>query len=382
MRRVFVALACALVGIALVSCSSSGGSDPGDSQRPTVSSVVPSDGSTDQSLVQSVEITFSEQMDPSTITDTTLLLAGRTPVPHVRYDEASRTATITPDTLYAAQTWHEAIITEDVTDAAGNPAWPETLTFQTGPMDTEHLDDAMEPNEEIAGASPVGIGVTYYSLTATDDDKDTYEFTLSERRKVTFATLIKHAPNNPPRWPGWQIHFMRADGEYYATRGTGAEQGHTPDFSFSFSPGTYYCEIYSSYGLETDDYILYDLEVISGEPCADDQYEDNDFSDEAAPITAGMHTGLAGCYLDEDWYSIDMTAGQTLTVTLDATIPQGGSLIRRMNISPPGGDGFYATNTNNPLTGQVTSTADGTATFYVQFWVDGVTYTLDIELTD
>jgi len=380
-RSVLVVLLCALLGTMLVSCSSSGGSDPGDSQPPTVASVDPPDGSTDRSLVQSVEITFSETMDASTINDTTLLLGGRASLPHVQYDASSRTATITPDTLYAPLTWHEAVITEDVTDAAGNPATCETLSFQTGPMDVDHLDDAMEPNESIATASPVGLGATRYSLTATDDDKDTYEFTLSERRKITFATLIKHAPNNPPRWPGWQLRFMRADGEYYATRGTSAEQGQTPDFSFSFSPGTYYCQIYPSYGLETDDYVLYDLDVISDEPCADDQYEDNDFEDEAAPITTGLHTGLTGCYLDEDWHSIDMTTGQTLTVTVDATIPEG-SQTRRMHIYPPGGNNFYETGTDNPFTGQVTATADGTATFYVQFWEDDVDYTLEIALTD
>ncbi len=382
MRRTLAVLLSLLLATALVSCSSSGGSDPGDTQPPTVASADPPDGSTDQSLVQSVEITFSEAMDASTINDTTLLLGGRAALPHVQYDESSRTATITPDTLYAASTWHEAVITEDVTDAAGNPARRETLSFQTGPMDVDHLDDAMEPNQNIATASPVELGVTFYTLTAIEDDKDTYEFTLTERREVTFATPIKHAPDDQVRWPGWQIHFMRADGEYYATHGTSAEAGQTPNFSFSFSPGTYYCEIYSSYGLVSDEYVLYDLEVADSEPCADDEYEDNDFPDEAAPITTGLHTGLSACYLDKDHYTIDMVAGQTLTVTLDATVPAGESEFRAINFKPPAGDHFTYSGTDSPIVGQVTATESGTATYRVQFWADDVDYSLNIALID
>ncbi len=382
MRRSLAFALVLLSAAALVSCSSSGGSDPGDTQRPTIDTSTPADGATDQSLVQSVELTFSEAMDAETISDTTLLLAGRTPVPHVRYDETTRTATITPDTLFAAETWHEVVVTEEVTDLAGNPAWPETLSFQTGTFDADHLADFFEPNESTAEASPVDVGGTCYSLTGTYGDKDTYEFTVDERSRVTFKTPIKAAPPDDARWVGWQIHFMRADGEHYSTMGTNARPGQTPQFGLSFDPGTHYCEVYSSYGMQPEDFVLYDLEVVAGTPCDDDPFEPNDFDDEAAPITEGMHSGLRGCYLDKDYFSIEMASGETLTVTLDATFLPGDWEHRRMRIDAPGGDYCEYNGTGNPTVGQVTATAAGTATICITFWEDDVDYTLDVELSN
>ncbi|MBD3348804.1 MAG: hypothetical protein GF400_06370 [Candidatus Eisenbacteria bacterium] len=385
MRKLTALALVLLVATLLPSCGEDGdgGTQPEDSQGPTVESTQPTDGSTDLSLVQSVSFTFSEPMDSATINDTTLLVSGRSPSFHVGYDAPSRTATITPDTLYATETWHSAVLTEGVTDEAGNPAAPETVDFRTGPMDCAHLADAMEPNEEIASAAAVAVGDDHYSLTVCDDDKDTYEFSLSEAAKVRFSTYINHAPTDAGGdGPGWQIHFMRADGEYYSTLGTVADPDHTPSYSYSFFPGTYYCEIYSSYGMETGDYVLYDLSVTSETACQDDPYEDNDFQDEATPITEGLHTGLAGCDVDEDWFSIEMSTGDTLTVTVDATFQPGDWENRRLMIRPPSGDQFYESGTTNPFTGQAVSASDGTAYLYVQFWEDDVTYTLDIDLSD
>ncbi len=385
MRRLVVLALMMAAALLPTSCSKdgSGGIEPNDTQSPTVESTLPADGATDRSLVQSVSFTFSEPLDETTVTDTTLLLTGREQSFHIGYDGTTRTATITPDTMYAAETWYTAHVTEGVTDEAGNPVVPESVDFRTGPIDCAHLADAMEPNEEIATAAVVGVENQYYSLTVCDDDKDTYEFSLNEATKVTFSTYIKHAPTDTAgEGPGWQIHYMRADGEYYSTLGTGADPGQTPSYTYTFYPGTYYCEIFSSYGMEPGDYVLYDLMVSGDEPCQDDEYEDNDFQDDAAPITEGLHTGLSGCHVDADWYSIEMSAGETLTVTVDATFEPGDWEHRRMRVIPPSGDSVTDSGTTNPMTCQVTSATDGTAYFYVQFWEDDVTYTLDVELTD
>ena len=49
--------------------------------------------------------------------------------------------------------------------------------------------------------------------------------------------------------------------------------------------------------------------------CTDDIYEVNNAAWEAAPIAMGSYTGLASCF-DEDWYEINLTAGQTLTAEI------------------------------------------------------------------
>jgi hypothetical protein len=387
MTRISTALIVALAAGALLfiaSCGKDeGGTGPDDVARPTVASTDPADGSTDVSLLAPVAFTFSEPMDPTSISETTLLVTGRPSGYHVRYDLPSRTAIVTPDTLHAAEAWYRAVVTEGAVDLNGNPAVPETIGFQTGPLDCEHLADGNEPNDNTAEATPVGIDREYYSLSVCGEDNDTYQFSLSEATKVTFGTYIKHAPpDSAGHGPDWHINFLRADGEDYATLGTGAPQAETRSFYHSFLPGTYYCEVYSNHGLEADDYVLYDVSLIGTEPCQDDAYEDNDFPDEATQMAEGIHSDLSGCYTDADYFTMEMAAGETLTVTVDATVPEGAWAHRRLTISPPTGGSFSYDGEDNPTVGQLTATASGPFTILVMFWVDGVTYTLDLEKSD
>jgi hypothetical protein len=382
MNRIPVLFLVVAAVLVLVSCGKNGGTSPHDTVRPYVDSTDPPTGATGVSLVAPVSFTFSEAIEPTTIGDTTLYVNARAQSYYIQYDNASRTATITPDTLYASESWYSAVVTEGVTDLAGNPAVRESIAFRTGPMDCEHLADSKEPNQDIADAAPVDVDHTYHSLTVCGGDKDTYEFTLDQQAMVTFATPIKHAPVDTSGYgPGWQIHFMRADGEYFSTLGTSATPGHTPSYHYTFLPGTYYCEIYSSYGMEPTDYVLYDLSVTTADPCQDDPYEDNDFLDEAAPIDEGFYTGLLGCHVDADYYSIQMNGGETVTITVNATVPPGAWAYRRMVILAPGADPSSYEGTGNPSTAQATALDPGTAYFYVMFWVDDVSYTLEVVLS-
>lgn len=368
----------AVMGLTLTSCSSSGGSDPAATDDPEVSSTSIDDGQADVGLIEKIDITFSEPMDAATIDDTSIVVAGRTPGIHVSYDTGTQTASVIPESLYAAQIWHTLTISEDVMSAGGVAMEEYSLDFQTGPLDENHIDDYFEPNESTAQAAVVDTGVTYPTLSGWRTDRDIYAFTLTESRRVTVATPIIYAPALP-QGPGWQLYFSRADGQHYTTMGTSAHTGSTPANSFSFSPGTYYAEIYNSYGLESGGFILYDLQLMTGPPCQDDAFEDNDFEDEAAAITAGSYSDLRACKVDHDYYVIDMTTGQTLTVTIDATFTEGGWENRRLVMSAPG-DSDSTEGTTNPTTLSVTATADGTAWFYVVFWVDGVEYTMDVGL--
>ncbi|MCK4512267.1 Ig-like domain-containing protein, partial [bacterium] len=311
----------ALFTAAIVLCSlltSCGGDDPAgidpsDAQAPTVVATSIANGATDVSLIERIEFTFSEDMDAATINDTTFLVAGRSPHGIVEYDASSRTATVVPDTLYNAGIWHSARVTTGATDTAGNPAVPETLTFQTGTLDREHVVDWMEPNESTAGATPVSVDVLYHTLSGCDTDDDYFRFTLTETKKITVKTPIIYAPI-VDRSPGWNTYFLQEDGDEYATRGTSAHTGETPSFFHTFLPGTYYVRIYNSYGLEESGFILYDVEFETGIPCQDDVYEDNDFGDEAAALAIGQHDELRGCYVDADHFTFEMAAGDTLAV--------------------------------------------------------------------
>jgi hypothetical protein len=367
--------------LALTSCSSetttdgNGGPGPGDTTPPEATSVSIADGATDVGLIQGIEVTFSEPMDAATISDTTVGVNERSVGGFVEYDAGTRTASFTPDTLYAQQSPHEFFITADVTDEAGNPIAAFTRSFETGPLDCAHLDDRFEPNDEISGAVPIELNRRYRTLTLCEEDVDSYVFTVEETVMVRILEWIKHSDEEENNFA---TDLLRGANEPYAESGWGSHTGSYMDyFHFTFRPGTYYLDVYSN-----DDpvYTLYDFELVTEDPCADDAYEDNDFIDEAVPIEPGTIMGLRACWLDRDFFAVDLAAGQTLGVTVTAE-PNAGT--RRLKFyTPTGAPGPAWTNSDNPLYGSYVASQTGTHYFKVRFWDDDIEYDIDVEVTD
>jgi hypothetical protein len=114
-----------LAGNALVtnfSWSFTSGSAP-DITPPTVSSTVPTGGATAVGINQAVNATFSEAMDPLSITTASLKLTGpggTGVIGTVGYDVVGKIATFTPTASLAALTVYTATVTTAAKDLAGN----------------------------------------------------------------------------------------------------------------------------------------------------------------------------------------------------------------------------------------------------------------------
>lgn len=89
-----------------------------DTTAPTVTTTVPADLATNVAINSAVHATFSEAMDPLTISTSTFAVAGVTGV--VAYDANSRIASFTPASNLAVSTTYTATITTGVSDLAGN----------------------------------------------------------------------------------------------------------------------------------------------------------------------------------------------------------------------------------------------------------------------
>jgi hypothetical protein len=380
--RSWITILLVSVGIVATSCGDrerlGGSAGPGDTVRPHVVSANISEGATDVGLAVPIAVTFSEAMDPASITPSSVAVAGASTRGRVEYNASTLTATLTLDTLFAAGATVTVFVNAGATDLAGNGTEPFERTFRTGPFDCAHIADRLEPNNDEAASSPVEVGKTTHLLTACGDDRDVYRFTLSEARKITVKTPILETPSDSSGYPSWQIYFTREDGDDYATLGTSASPEVTPSYSYSFLPGTYYVEIYPYHEMEQGQYILYDLDVSSSEPCADDAYEDNDFPDTAAALALGLHTGLRGCRVDQDCYMVPMSAGQTLVLIVDAPIAGGSWGHRRINLHAPDGASDRYEGEENPDTLQVISDTAGNAQIDIRFWTDDVTYSMDL----
>lgn len=198
-------LGCAALVVAL------GGCPPRPhTNAPTVSSTHPKDGATGVRVNRKLAATFSEAMDPSTITEATFTLdAGKTPVSGT-VDYADVTATFTPADDLAPDTTYTAAVWMEVTDAAGNEMESDyEWTFTTGSnldtraptvRSTDPADDAIgvPVNKEIEATfseamDPVTISTATFTL---DAGKTPVSGTVvCAGRKATFTPAGGLAPN-------------------------------------------------------------------------------------------------------------------------------------------------------------------------------------------
>ena len=107
-----------------------------DTTRPTVMAVLPINNAISVAVNSTVRVTFSEAMDPATITGTTVTLRATSPsaaVPAtVTYDVPTNTAILTPTASLAQGKNYTVTVTTGVTDLAGNALLAQfTSTFTT-----------------------------------------------------------------------------------------------------------------------------------------------------------------------------------------------------------------------------------------------------------
>jgi hypothetical protein len=117
----------------------SGGTPPpppppaGDTTPPAVSSTSPANGAAGVAANASVTATFSEAVDPATVTTATFKLQGGAAVVAGTVSLSGNTATFRPSASLAPGTTYSATVTTGVKDLAGNAmAANRTWTFTTG----------------------------------------------------------------------------------------------------------------------------------------------------------------------------------------------------------------------------------------------------------
>jgi PKD repeat protein len=145
---------------------------------PTVTAVVPADGTTGVLTTADVTVTFSEPMDAATINATGVQLrtaAGATVAATVTYDAANRTATLNPTAALAAGATYRVVVTggtgaDAVKDSSGKPMaadFTSTFTTTDGSLPTANAGPDKTANEgasvSFTGSSTGGTGPKTYS---------------------------------------------------------------------------------------------------------------------------------------------------------------------------------------------------------------------------
>jgi len=123
---------------------------------PQVVSTIPVNGAINVSRNQAVSVTFTEAMNPLTITTATFSLTGpggTAVVGTVSYDAINFIATLTPTVALTASTTYTATVTTGATDLAGNP-----LTADYAWTFTTVIPPAVTATVPVNGSTGVPIG--------------------------------------------------------------------------------------------------------------------------------------------------------------------------------------------------------------------------------
>jgi hypothetical protein len=296
------------------------------------------------------------------------------------YDSGEKKLTLQLDGILDEDSTYHVRVSSFCMDTEGNNlAEDYTFSFRAGPFVCAERRDAFEPNDDIATATPIEIGVTYPMLTSCGDAErwDFYSFTLESAARVTATTWMR---NMDTTRVSWQIYWSNADKDYYTTLGTSFEEDDsTASFNYSFLPGTYYVVVLKSNA--DHHYVVYDLRLETSEPCPDDTYEDNDFWYDAVPLMPGEYDSLRACYLDGDFFAVDLATGQTLTVTMTQVTAHTG--LRRLYLFGPNmSTSVGNTSTDEPKMESWTAENDGVHYIELRWWPDKeIVYDLDIDVT-
>ena len=193
-----------LAGIAMASnfsCTFTTALAP-DTTAPTVISTNPSCGATLVALNTKVAATFSEAMDPLTITGTTFTLtgSGATLVPGaVVYAGSGSVATFTPTSILTPSAVYTITVTTGAKDLAGNAlASNFTCTFTTGPG-TDVTPPTVNLTSPVCGVAGVALNKTVNATFSEAMDASTItnaNFLLTGPGTTTVPGLVSYDPLN------------------------------------------------------------------------------------------------------------------------------------------------------------------------------------------
>lgn len=183
-----------LVSLLLVACGGGGGpagddvdaSPDIDVTAPFITDRQPAPGAIDVPVTAVVTVTFSEPMNPDTLTidvASTAALPGA-----VAYDAATRALTFTPDAALALNTSYTVTVGASCADLAGNrlPAGADTYSFITGAA-----ADTVPPSSPTSlVATPVSATQIDLSWEASTDDLGVVGYRLYRDGSATPLTTV------------------------------------------------------------------------------------------------------------------------------------------------------------------------------------------------
>lgn len=226
-------------------------------------------------------------------------------------------------------------------------------------------DDGYEQDDTRGAATLVSDGS--YSLTVCDDDW--FAIQLSAGETIDASIFFSHGVGD-------------LDLELVDSSGSVVDDSTSTSDSESVSATasgatTVYVRVYG-YSGATGDYTL-DIQTSGGTGgCTADAYEPNDSLGDAADLGDGFYAGLTTCSGNDDYYAIDLTAGQSLDVDVLFSHALGDVDARLYDASGAELDRGTSTTDDEALS----HTASSAETVFLRVYgYDGATNDYDLDVT-
>jgi hypothetical protein len=179
-------------------------------------------------------------------------------------------------------------------------------------------DDAMEENDTLATATPVGVGSRQGKICAGDPDY--FKVTLGAGETLEATLRFTHSSGD------LDLKLLDAQGAVVSSSTGGSDTERVT--TTATTGGTYHLHVYGFLSATN----TYTLEVAITPPltCQDDNQEPNN-SAAAARALPTAATNLKICPSDDDWFKADLTAGEVIDVTITFTHASGDLDLRLLD---------------------------------------------------
>ena len=167
--------------------------------------------------------------------------------------------------------------------------------------------DALEDNDSAAAARPSTPG-NLSNLTVCSGDEDYYAYTFAAGDDVTVNVSFSDAEGDV------DVELLGPSGASVA-----GSASSTDNESFAYTvatAGTHTLRVllYADDGATPGNTYALNVQVAGAVTCAADAFEPNDTAGAAAPLPFGTHSGLSACDGDDDFYRVDLSAGQQVSL--------------------------------------------------------------------
>ncbi len=167
-----------------------------DSAAPTVNGTYPSNNATDVSVnIGGIKVSFSDNMDPSTITGSSVLLKyGSTAIStSLNYDPMERSAVLSPKAALTPGASYTISVTSAVKDMAGNSL---AAAGYTGSFTVSSTADTQAPNVMLANADDFSLAITFTEpMNSVDAIEST--FAASVKKLANYTVKSAMTPADP-----------------------------------------------------------------------------------------------------------------------------------------------------------------------------------------